>query len=329
MINNKPGFFARNRASDGYLLKRKMATWFTTCFRALLLFGLCFLILQPLFYQFSLSVMGENDLYDATIILIPRNFTWGNFILANQLMNYWTSLFRTVLISLVVATLQIATCTLTAYGFARFKFPFKRLCFALVLITIIVPPRVILAPLFMNFRFFDVLGIFALINGEPLNLLDTVAGYLVLVGMGMGLRSGLYVYMLRQHFRNMPKDLEEAAYIDGCGRLRTFVQIMLPDAKPMLLSCFLFAFVWQWTDAFYTNLFLNPLGVLSAQMSSLGEGYVAYLVTGVATGTAVPPAMIQQMISTGLLMGVAPIILIYLFAQRFFVESISQSGLKM
>ena len=75
----------------------------------------------------------------------------------------------------------------------------------------------------------------------------------------MGLKNGLYIYMIRQFFRNIPKEMEEAAYVDGCGMLETFVKIMLPDAKPILTSCFLFAFVWQWTDSFYSKMFLGNI----------------------------------------------------------------------
>ena len=72
----------------------------------------------------------------------------------------------------------------------------------------------------------------------------------------MGLKNGLYIYMMRQYFKGIPTSLEEAAYVDGCGTFHTFVKIMLPDAMPTIASCFLFSFVWQWTDIFYTRLFL-------------------------------------------------------------------------
>ena len=201
------------------------------------------------------------------------------------------------------------------------------------MLTILIPPQVIMAPLFLNFRFFDIFGIVSLFNGNPANMLS-LGGYFLMVTTGMGLRSGLYIFMLRQYMRNMPKELEEAAYVDGCSKLRTFVQIILPDAVPMLVSCFLFAFVWQWTDGFYSSMFLQGQGVMSMQMSGLGEAYRNYFISAIigaegGQGFAPPMAEMQQMISTGLLMGIAPIVIIYIFAQRLFVESIGQSGLKM
>ncbi|MCL2048655.1 MAG: carbohydrate ABC transporter permease [Defluviitaleaceae bacterium] len=324
-------YLARNRATDNnYLLKRDVSRAATGIFTTVLLFGLCFLILQPLLHQFSNSIMSRSDLFDPTVIAIPRNPTLDTYRLAARLMNYWGSLFNTAWITTLVSVLQIVACTLVAYGFARFEFPLKRFWFACVILTVLVPPQVIRAPMFLNFHFFDLFGLLP----NTIMLTNRVEGYALLSATAMGLRNGLYIFMLRQYFRNMPKELEESAWVDGCGKLRTFVQIMLPDAVPMLVSCFLFAFVWQWTDGFYTTMFLREQGVMAVQMSALGETFSVDYVrqTSMATGTqGFRPdiALVEAMISTGVLIGIAPIIGIYLVAQRFFVESIGQSGIKM
>lgn len=350
MINNlpenkaskrKPGmkarinrYIQRNRASDGYLLRNDFARVVGGILMLILLFGLCFLILQPLFHQFSSSIMSREDLFDSTVISIPRYPTLNNYREVMYLMNYWASLGRTLAITLGIAVLQIAACTLVAYGFARFEFPLKKFWFACVMLTIIVPPYVILAPMFLNFLHFDIFGIFTFFRGEPVQLVDTIRGYAMLSATAMGLRNGLYIFMLRQYFRNMPKELEESAWVDGCGKLRTFVQIMLPDAVPMLVSCFLFAFVWQWTDGFYTSMFLRDYGVMATQMSSLGDvfnNHYVMQVMGTVGGHGIQPpvALLEAIISTGVLLGIAPVLLIYIVAQRGFVESIGQSGIKM
>jgi len=327
-------YLERNRASEGYLLKRDVGRKLGGILMIILLFGLCFLILQPVFHQISQSLMSREDLFDATVISIPRYPTLNNFREAMYLMDYWWSLLRSLGITFLVAVLQITACTLVAYGFARFEFPLKRFWFGCVLLSILVPPYVIMAPMFLNFLNFDILGIITLIRGEPIQLIQTLQGYLLLSATAMGLRNGLYIFMLRQYFRNMPKELEESAWVDGCGKLRTFVQIMLPDALPMLVSCFLFAFVWQWTDGFYTSMFMRDMGVMAGQMAGLGDVFNNHYVMQVmgtigGHGIQPPPALLEAMISTGVLLGIAPIILIYLVAQRGFVESIGQSGIKM
>jgi len=327
-------YMRRNSETGGYLLRKDVGRTFSGLFVLVLLFGLCFLILQPIFHQIANSIMGVGDLFDPTVITIPREPNLAHYRLAMELMNYWSSLFTSIWITFLVAFLQIAACTLAAYGFARFEFPFKRFWFACVIVTIIVPPHTIMASLFLNFRFFDLFGIITLFANEPLNLLQTMQGYLILSATAMGLRNGLYIFMLRQYFRNMPKELEESAWVDGCGKLRTFGQIMLPDAVPMLVSCFLFAFVWQWTDGFYTGMFLQGQGVMAHQMGSMGETFRHYYIlmtqaTMGGHGIDPPVALMEVMISTGVLLGIAPVIVIYLIAQRFFVESIGQSGIKM
>jgi len=319
--------------TGNYLLKKRIWSFLYKFFRAMLLFGLCFLILQPLMDKLSVSFMENQDLYDATVISIPRHFTLENYILAARLLEYWPSLFQTFVIVIVSSLLQIAACTLAGYSFARFKFPLKKFWFMCVMLIIIVPPQTIMSSLYLNFHFFDVFGLIRLLGGRPANLLNSVAGYWLLSATGMGLKSGLYIFMLRQYFRGMPKELEEAAWVDGCGKFKTFVRIMLPDAAPMLASCFLFSFVWQWTDSFYSTLFLTNYKMLSGGLGGLANRFSQWWVvvngsTNTTAGVA-PLASTQAMIATGMLMCLAPLILLYLLAQKTFVESLSQTGIKM
>jgi len=313
--------------------KKALEIIFKVC-RAVLLFGMCFLIIQPLLDKLSVSFMAEQDLYDSTVISIPRNFTTNNYRTASQLLVFWRSLFETVSIVTVSSILQIAACTLAAYGFARYKFPLKSFWFFCVMLIIVIPPHTIMASLYLNFHFFDIFGIFRLVTGGPVNLLNSVFGFWLLSATGMGLKSGLYIFMLRQYFRGMPKELEEAAWVDGCGKFRTFIQIMIPDASPMLTSCFLFSFVWQWTDSFFSTLFLNNYRMLSSGLGSIAERVSQWWaavnsVSGAAVASTAPVGYVQAMIATGMLMCLAPLIILYLVAQRAFVESLSQTGIKM
>ena len=319
----------RNCKSDGYLLKKTIGSGFYKIARAILLFGLCFLIIQPLLNKISISFMQEQDLYDATVISVPRNFTTFNYKLVNQLSDYWTCLRNTVFVSLLVSVIQVAACTLVGYGFARYKFPLKKFWFACVMLSILIPPQTISSSLWLHFSFFDVFGIFKAITGKTINLQNSMAPYIMMCMGCMGLKSGLYIYLIRQFFRNIPKELEEAAYVDGCGKLKTFIRIMLPDAKPILTSCFLFAYVWQWTDSYYSKLFLGKVKLLPKALVSLTGRLGDYYTSLYGPGLMPSAAYEQAMIATGLLMTIIPLLIIYLFAQKGFVESLSQSGIKM
>lgn len=333
MTKTKKGLFSefreRNRKSGGYLLKKKgMEIGLSFC-RALLLFGMCFLIIQPILNKISVSFMTEEDLFNPVVIAIPQNFTTENYIIAADIMNYKDALLNSLFTAVTIAVLQIAVCTLVGYGFARFKFPLKNLWFACVILVILVPPQTISSSLHLHFRFFDVFGLIEAIRGESLNLRGSALPYYMMSAGCMGLKNGLYIYMIRQFFRNIPEDMEEAAYVDGCGMLKTFVRIMLPQAKPIITSCFLFSFVWQWTDGFYSKMFLGTRPLVSTALARLVDSLGAYIQRVLGITTTVSLAYSNCILSTGTLMIILPLIILYLFAQRTFVESISSTGIKM
>lgn len=320
-------YLERNRDSNGYLFKKHLGKWSYIIIRALLLFGLCFLILQPLVNKATISFMMEKDLYDATVINIPRNFTLSNYSFTMEQTDFTNSLINTVIMAFAVSILQIAACTLVGYGFARFKFPFKNLWFMCVMLIIVIPPQTIMSSLYLHFRFFDIFGIITLITGQPINMLNSPTPYLLISATCMGLKNGLYIFMIRQYFRGLPKEVEEAAYVDGCGKIRTFIQIMLPDSRPIITSCFLFAFVWQWTDSLYSSIFLRTLNLLPNNLRGLTQKVDQYF--NLVYQTMATQGYKQQLIATGTLMFIIPLIVLYLFAQKGFVESLSQSGVKM
>ncbi|MBZ4671443.1 MAG: sugar transporter permease protein [Oscillospiraceae bacterium] len=321
-------FLERNKKSGGYLLKSIAAEKTYKLVRAVLLFGLCFLILQPLLNKLSLSFMEERDLYDPTVVSIPRHFTLANYVLVNKLIGFWKALFNTLWVALLISFTQVAFATLVGYGFARFNFPLKKFWFACVLLVIVVPPQTIMSSLYLHFRYFDVLGIIKLITGQTINLQNSIIPYVLLCMGCMGLKNGLYIFLIRQYFRNIPKELEEAAYVDGCGTFSTFFRIMLPDAKPILVSCFLFAFVWQWTDSFYSKLFLGNIKLLPKMLTSI-SGLLSDYINSIGAGVKATVGYSQMMISTGMIMAIIPLIIIYIVAQKGFVESLSRTGIKM
>ncbi len=322
-------FWERNRKSGGHLLKKTVGSYLYKLIRMLMLFGMCFLILQPILNKISISFMAEEDLYNPLVIAIPENFSAGNYRLAAEFMSYTESGFNTLVISFTIAALQIIVCTLVGYGFARFKFPFKNFWFACVILMIVIPPQTLSTSLYLHFRYFDVFGIIKLLTGESINLRGSVLPYYLMSAGCMGLKNGLYIYMIRQFFRNIPKELEEAAYVDGCGTLKTFLRIMLPDAKPILTSCFLFAFVWQWTDGFYSRTFLGGVKLLSTQAEMIADRLRNYIIYTLNDSAGASVGYTNAIVATGTLMVIVPLLVIYLFAQKGFVESLSSSGIKM
>jgi len=323
-------FRSRNRKAGGYLLIARAKKITVSVLRALLLFGLCFMIIQPMLTRFGVSLMPEKDLYDSTIVMVPRTPTLDNYRIVMELTSFPKSMLNTLWTSFLVSVFQVASCTLVAYGFARYDFPLKKFWFGCVVALIVIPPQTIATALYMNFQSFDLFGLFERFTGKALNLHGSVAPYLLMSATCMGLKNGLYIYMLRQYFRSIPKSLEEAAYVDGCGTLHTFVRIMLPDAMPTILSCFLFSFVWQWTDLFYTRNFLATTArpIFSTELSTIVTRMSRYFSSDASKPIIVPVGRQQQLISIGVLICCIPLVILYIFTQRTFVKSITLSGTK-
>ena len=200
--------------------------------------------------------------------------------------------------------------------------------FALVILTMIVPPQTLMIPLFLHFRYFDVLGIISAITGHKgINLLESYWPFVLMSLTGMGLKNGLYIYIMRQFFRGMPKELEEAAYVDGAGMLRTFGQIMLPSAVPAMVTVFMFSFVWQWTDTFYSSLFLMRTDVLAKTAANVSNQIMKDLSADIGVDIYLSPAISSMYTNTGSLLVVLPLLILYLFAQKLFVESVERTGI--
>ena len=316
-------FWERNEASGGMLLNVTMKKYAISIFRARLLFVMCFMILQPILNKISLSFMAEKDLYDTSIVIIPKNFSVNNWKISMYLLDYTKSLINTIWVSLLVSAIEVVMCTFVGYGFSRFNFPLKRFWFFCVILLIVIPPQTLSTSLYLHFRYFKFFG-------ATLNLKGTMLPYIMMCFTCMGLKNGLYIFMIRQYYLGFPFELEEAAYVDGCGPFATFFRIMVPGAKPIITSCFLFSFVWQWTDSFYSNLFLGKIQLLARQVVGLTDKLSIYLSRARGGGNvSVPPALAGAMNSTSVLLIVIPLIILYLFCQRMFVESLASTGVKM
>lgn len=305
------------------LSKSKAQNFAILIFKYIILTGLAFVILYPMIIKLSLAFMNFEDIRDATVRFIPKNFTLRNFILAAKNMGYFTSLFETIIHVVAISSIQVFFAMLTAYGFACFKFPGRGLLFAMVLVTLIIPPQVITVPLFLNLKSFDIFGIFKLLTGETISLTGSPIPLYLMAATGLGLKNGLLIFIFRQFFKNFPKELEESASIDGAGVFRTFISIVVPSALPMILTAFLFSVVWQWTDTFYTSTFMptnhllaTELELFTSQLSNVAEGSVIEAKYSVS---------LQN--NAAILLVMAPILILFFVCQRYFVESIERTGL--
>ena len=279
------------------------------------------LYLQPVLYMISLSFKSLSDMVDPTARWIPNNPTLHNIQIAIRQMRIlpmfvegrtlWTNLSSSaMLISLMTtippAFIQVFTCAIAGYALGRCDFPFKRVVFVLLALTYIVPPQTIFIPL-------------AWFNAQ-LGFLNSPMAFIAPSLFGHGLRGGLFVIIYMQFFRKIPLELEEAALIDGASKYSAFIKIIFPLAKPAMIVVFLFSLVWHWNETFLVRIFYTRIATLAVQVTSLNYvrnveaiwEFVAYFM---------PIAM-----ACGLLF-VTPILIVYLFTQKFFTESIERTGI--
>lgn len=294
--------------------------------RFFLLLGLSFVILYPLLFMLSNAFKPIEQTTDPSVIWIPKSFTLNNFELALEGMKYGTSFMTTLLISGVSSLMQVCSCALIGYGFARFQFKERGLLFACVLFTIIVPPQVVAVPTYQMYYSFTIPFIGPWLEGLTgwdlsANLINSPLVSYIPAALGVGLRSGVYIFVFRQFFRGIPKELEEAATVDGCGAFRTFLRIMVPNAGSAFLTVFLFSFVWYWNDYFNASILLPgsrtlavSLTMLRLSLQTLGVNYL-------------DPFSVSARLQAGALLTVLPVLILFLFLQKYFTESIERTGL--
>ncbi len=290
-------------------------------FRLTIIIGVCYVIMGPVFSIIANSFFSNKDAYNPMVYLIPQNPTLERYELAIKIMDYVPTMLKSLAYSFVLMLLQILTCSMVGYGFARYKFPLKNLLFGCVVVMIVIPAHTIMLPLYMTFRTFDPLGIVSAISGSSINLMGTPVPMILMTLLGCGLRSGLYIYIFNQFFRGLPKEIEEAALTDGAGTWYTYFFIMLRNAMPSVITVAVFSLLWQYNDTFYAKLFHLP------QSMSIGTR-ISSLVANIANQYKIMDKTIQtRYLDAGIVLMMIPVVLIYIILQKQFIEGVERSGI--
>ena len=305
-------------------------------FRFVLLVGISYIIIFPFITKISSSFFSPTDFTDSAVKLIPKNPTFDTYRAIIFDNDYFERLFNTATLSLFTAVIQTFITALIGYGFAKFKFKGRGIVFMLVILTMVIPQKTLMLSMFNKFRYFDIYGIISLLSGgvsesfnligglldgdTSLNLLNTNIPLYILSATGLAYKNGLYIFLLRQFFRGIPDELEESAYLDGSGVFKTFFSIIIPLSGTMLITVFMFSFCWQWTDNFYTELFYRSGGPhllpdIIKIPKSLNVDFA---------GKELYQAAINN--TAGILI-LIPLIIMYLFGQRYIVQGIERSGI--
>ncbi|WP_246079108.1 carbohydrate ABC transporter permease [Paenibacillus piri] len=253
------------------------------------------MMVMPFVWMLSTSLKQPGTEFVFPPQWIPEKFDWSNYPGALDRVPLFTQMLNSLKVASLITIGQVATSATAAYAFARMRFPGREWLFVVYLATMMVPEHVKLIPQFVVMNYLD--------------MLDTHSSLIV-----PKLVSAFGVFLLRQFFMTIPRELEEAAIIDGCNPLRVFWNIMLPLSKPALTALAIFVFMGSWNDLLHPLIFIS-----SNEMRTLPVGLAFFSDFNQVDYTLLMAAAT---------MALGPVIVVYLFAQRYFIEGIALSGIK-
>lgn len=299
--------------------------------RAVLLIGICYLFIFPILYIVSLAVRDPSTVNDPSIIWLPKELSLSSIGKAFELMKYGKSLTLTLVITVFGTLGTLISCSMVGYGLARFKFKTRNLLFVIVILMIVVPPQLLLVPQFLNYRYFTFGGIMTLLKPvtgiDSINLTDgnsAVLTYIFPAMFASGLRAGLFIFIFRQFFSGMHKEIEEAAKIDGCNAFQIFVKIALPLSVPVFITVMLYSVIWHWNEYYTSTVYflgdVKPLSVMLRDLSSALQNDNKDFVMHSAQ-------LLRTYLAAGALLTIIPPLILYVFTQKYFVESIETTGI--
>ncbi len=286
--------------------KRHIPSWIWSIVRLIFLCGLSFVVLYPFLISISVSFRTLEDITDPSVLWIPKHFTLDNLKMAWETMKYPYALAKSFEMCVLSSLMQVASCAIVGYGFARFKFRFQGLLFGLVIFTFVIPPQTVFLPTYMMYKTY--------------NILDSTLTMWLPALFGVGIRSGLFIYIFRQFYRGLPREIEEAALVDGCGHYQTFWKIILPNVKTAILTVFLFSIVWYWNDYYNSTMYFSNSNTVTMALSK----FKGLLETGSGKQD---PYLVSAANQAACLLSVVPVLLLYVVCHRFFTEGIERTGI--
>ncbi len=311
------------------VLKNKTKGVGVSVLRMLFLLAFEFVLLYPVIFMISNSFKVTSDTLNPAVKWFSLSPTTYGYKVAWMAFDYWNGLKITFLFGIVSGLIEVVTCAVYAYGLSRFELRFKKIWMFLLIVTILIPDVMLIIPRILNFRYMDVFGILGLfykLTGVDLrvNITDTVWTFYLPSLFGVGLKGGLFIYIYMQFFKGLPKELEEAAWIDGAGPVQTFIRIIIPSSGVVILTVFIFSFIWHWNDWLLATMYTENNHTLAFTLRNI-SGYIGQLWSSMkisADSSAYYGAPLAAC-----LMFIAPPTLLYVILQRHFIESVDRVGI--
>lgn len=282
-----------------------------------LLATLSFVFLYPFIKMITQSLMTDDDLINITVKWLPSEVTWSNYDVAFRKLQFKTYVWNSVKVALVATLGHVFSCAMTGYAFARYQFRGKGVLFAFVILSMIVPVQTVIIPQYMQYSNWGWIN-------SPYYLPILVPTF-----FGFGLSGGFFIFLFRQFFLGLPYEMEEAARVDGCGPIRTYLRIMLPMSQSSLLVCSVLSLVWHWNDYFEPGVYITDvwLKMLPNRLPSLYAELNKEQHTMIQVNDIEGIMFNEAMLMAATFLCIVPILVLYLILQRRFMEGVERSGL--
>lgn len=295
---------------------------FANLLRYAFLISFSYILLYPIIYVITHSFRAQIDVVDPTILWVPKNLSWEPMKEAIEKMNLPTSLWSTLKLEIVSALISTATCGVAAYGMARFKFRGRGILNFVLLLTILVPVSIVIIPNYINFYDFNPFGLVHLYENifnvdVNTSLLNTVWTFWLPALTGVGIRAGFYIYIYMQFYKGLPKELEEAAWVDGCGPWGTYLRIVVPSSGVSVLTVSMLAIIWHWNDYYNALMYFSSNYTMAIEI----KNFISKITTeGTRTIETDAPM-------SACLIFLLPVLIMYMFLQKKFITSIASTGI--
>jgi multiple sugar transport system permease protein len=266
------------------------------------------------------SLKSNTDLSNFAVQWIPTELKFENYYIAWDILKFSKYFKNSALVMTLASLGHIIACSFIGYGFARYNFPMKKFLFGCVLLAFIVPVQTIIIPLYLTYTNFG--------------WTNTYLPLIIPTFFGFGLKGALFIFLFRQFYLTLPRDLENAALIDGCGFLKTYWKVVFPLAQSTLVVALVLSVVWHWNDFYEPGIYISKaaLGFLPPRINAI-----------ISTVNAPPDQLFDMLASLGLEGGEdtlnnavimagttlisAPILIFFAFAQRKFMQGIERTGI--
>ncbi len=333
-MKNKQKYSEVDASLAIYLFQKKSKRTMLNFFLLVLILGLCFTIVSAIL-SFAPRIFPSTEAPGTpSVIWIPEEFSTVSFKAAVRLVmpQGVMTMVWSVVYAVGIMILQVFFSAMVGYSLARVKFWGRGIVFGMVILVFLIPRQSLLLAQYIDFVHFNPLGIMKLFTAAgEVNLINNPVVLVMLAVFGFGVNQSLFIFLFSQFFKNIPKELEEASLIDGCGFYRTYFRIMLPNAVPIISTVGILSFVWNYGDTYYTNYF-NPDGsYLSTLLSStFVTANKEYILRALTTWYEVPVATdlaFDAVKQAAVLIFLIPLLIVYLIGQRKLVENMENSGL--